>query len=57
MEFRTRHMALFLYSGISALAIGLKPELIDSLQTLMIVLGPIAGMFAWDKIKGTKPAA
>jgi len=51
MEFRIRHMALFLYSGISALAITLKPELITSLMDLMLLTAPIAGMFAWDKLK------
>ena len=51
MEFHTRHIALLLYGGISALAIVLKPELIASMQDLILLLAPFGGMFVWDKIK------
>jgi len=51
MEFHTRHISLLLYGGIAALAIILKPELIASMQDLMLLLGPFGAMFVWDKIK------
>jgi len=51
MEFRTRHMALFLYGGIAALGIILKPELIASMQDLLMLVAPFIGMFSWDKIE------
>jgi len=51
MEIKTRHIALLLYGGISALAIVLKPELINSMQDLILLLAPFGGMFVWDKIK------
>ena len=51
MEFRTRHMALFLYGGIAALGIIMKPELINTMQDLMLLVAPFIGMFTWDKIE------
>lgn len=51
MELHTRHIALFLYGGIGALAIVIKPELITSMQDLILLLAPFGGMFVWDKIK------
>jgi len=45
-------MAIFLYGGIAALAIVIKPELIASIQDLMLVIAPFIAMFTWDKIKG-----
>lgn len=52
MEIRTRHMALFLYAGMATAVMVIRPEIVTDITTLMIVLTPIAGMFAWDKIKG-----
>ena len=52
MEFRSRHMAMFLYGGIAALGITLKPELITSMQDLLLLVAPFIGMFTWDKLKG-----
>ena len=49
MEFRTRHMAIVSYSGIAVLIIA-KDLITDPIQ-LVALLAPIAGMFAWDKIK------
>ena len=54
MNIRTRHMAILTYAGIAALAIGVKPDLIASMTDLMMLVTPLAGMFVWDKIKGTK---
>ena len=51
MEFRTRHIAILLYGGISALAIVLKPELIDNMTDLMMLTTPFIAMFTWDKLK------
>ena len=51
MEFRTRHMALFLYGGLAALGIILRPELITSMQDLILLIAPFIGMFTWDKIE------
>ena len=51
MELKTRHIALFLYGGIAALTIVVKPELVTSMQDLMLLLAPFGGMFVWDKIK------
>lgn len=45
-------MSLFLYGGIAALAITLKPELITSMLDLTMLLAPFIGMFTWDKLKG-----
>jgi len=45
-------MAIALYGGIAALGIIMKPELIVTIQDLMLVLAPFIGMFTWDKIKG-----
>ena len=52
MEFRTRHIAIVLYGGITALAIILKPELINTMQDLLLATSPFIAMFTWDKIKG-----
>ena len=49
MEFRTRHMALLSYTGIAVFIIA-KDLITDPIQ-LVALLAPIAGMFAWDKIK------
>ena len=51
MEFRSRHIAMFLYGGIAALAITLKPELITSMVDLAMLIAPFIVMFTWDKIK------
>ena len=51
MEFRIRHMAIFLYGGIAALGIVLKPELIATMTDLVMLLAPFIGMFTWDKIE------
>ena len=53
MEFRTRHMALVAYTGL-ALVIIAKDIVTDPLQVIALI-APIAGMFTWDKISGTKP--
>ena len=47
-------MAILTYAGLAGLAIGVKPELISSMVDLMMLVTPLAGMFVWDKIKGTK---
>jgi len=52
MALQTRHMALLTYAGIAALAMVIKPELLTSLQDVILLLAPIGGMFVWDKIKG-----
>ena len=57
MEFRTRHMAIALYGGIAALGVIMKPELIESMQDLMLLLAPFIGMFTWDKLKGGSVSA
>ena len=44
-------MAIFLYGGLAALAIVLKPELIESMQDLMLLIAPFIAMFTWDKLK------
>lgn len=51
MPLQTRHMALLTYAGIAALAMVVKPELLTSLQDVILLLAPIGGMFVWDKIK------
>ncbi len=51
MALQTRHMALLTYAGLAALAIVIKPELLNSLQDVVLLLAPIGGMFVWDKIK------
>ena len=52
MKFRTRILAIALYGGIAALGVIMKPELIVTMQDLMLLLAPFIGMFTWDKIKG-----
>lgn len=53
MEFRTRHMALVAYAGLATLII-VKDIVSDPVQVIAL-LAPIAGMFTWDKLSGTKP--
>ncbi len=50
MEIRTRHMALLTYAGLSAIV--LVNGTISTPEHILALLGPIGGMFAWDKIKG-----
>ena len=53
MEFRTRHMALVSYTGLAVLVIA--KDLVTDHVHIVALLAPIAGMFAWDKISGSKP--
>ena len=50
MEFRTRHMAMFLYAGLAAVI--LMKDLVTAPLDAIALIGPLVGMFTWDKIKG-----
>ena len=54
MNIRTRHMALLTYAGLAAII--LLKGMVTDLNGALMLLGPITGMFIWDKIKGAKPA-
>ena len=53
MNLRTRHMALLTYSGLAAIIL-IQGNIVTDLTGAGAILAPIAGMFAWDKIKGTE---
>ena len=55
MNIRTRHMALLTYAGLAAIIL-FQGGLVTTFESAMALLGPIAGMFVWDKIHGAKPA-
>jgi hypothetical protein len=48
MEFRTRHMAIFLYSGLAAVI--LVKDMITTPEMALALIAPLVGMFTWDKI-------
>ena len=52
MEFRTRHMALATYAGL-ALIVLLK-DVVNTPETVVMLLAPLVGMFTWDKITAKK---
>ena len=48
MEFRTRHMAIFTYTGL-AFTVLLK-DIVNTPEMVIALLAPLVGMFTWDKI-------
>ena len=48
---RTRHIAILVYGGITAMAI--YQGILNDATNLIAVLAPLGGMFVWDKLKGT----
>lgn len=53
MNIRTRHMALLTYAGLAAIVL-LQGGIVTTFESAVALLAPIAGMFVWDKIHGTK---
>jgi hypothetical protein len=51
MNIRTRHMALLVYGGLAGIV--LAKDLVTDPVQIIALIAPIAGMFTWDKIKGT----
>ncbi len=49
MEFRTRHMAIFLYAGLASVI--LVKDLINTPEMALALIAPLIGMFTWDKIE------
>jgi len=48
MNIRSRHMAIFTYTGLAALV--LIKDIVNTPEMGLALLAPLAGMFAWDKI-------
>ena len=51
MNIRTRHMAIFTYTGLAGLV--LLKDIINTPEMAIALVAPLVGMFTWDKIKGT----
>jgi len=52
MEFRTRHMAIFLYAGLASVI--LVKDLINTPEMALALIAPLIGMFTWDKISNSR---
>lgn len=52
MEFRTRHMAIFLYAGLASVI--LMKDLITTPEMALALIAPLVGMFTWDKISNSR---
>jgi len=52
MNIRTRHMAIFTYTGLAAIV--LIKDIVNTPEMAIALIAPLVGMFTWDKIKGTQ---
>jgi len=52
MNLRTRHMALFTYTGLAAIV--LIKDIVTTPEYAIALIAPLVAMFTWDKLKGTK---